>query len=353
MELALNQARINLGNTGTNPSVGCIITKKNTVISAECTSLNGRPHAEYNAINSLKVKPKNAEIYVTLEPCSHYGVTPPCTRKIIKNKFKKVFFSINDPDIRSFNKSFTLLKKKKIIVKKGLNFNKANFFYRSYIKSKKSFLPFVTSKLAISKDYFTASKKKEWITNVFSRLRGHLIRSSHDCIITSSKTIIDDNSRLTCRIKGLEKRSPSRIILDNKLKISLKSNIIKEAAKYHTIIFYNINNIKKIKKLKKLKIKLLKISLDIEGNLDLYEVLTNAKKLGFNRILLEAGQKLINNFFNQDLINDFYLFQSKNYLRKRGRYKMLDNLKLFLKNKQHYNEKVNLFGDNLIVYKVN
>ena len=214
-------------------------------------------------------------------------------------------------------------------------------------------MPFVTSKLAISKDNFTASKKKEWITNVFSRLRGHLIRSSHDCVITSSKTILDDNSRLTCRIKGLEKRSPARIILDNKLKISLKSNIIKDASKYRTIIFYNRNNIKKIKKLKELKIKLVKIYLDIEGNLDLYDVLTNAKRLGFNRILLESGQKLINNFFNQDLIDDFYLFQSENYLRKRGRYKMLDNLKLFLKNKKHYNEKVNLFGDNLIVYKVN
>ena len=124
MKLALVQASRVLGNTKENPAVGCVIVKNNNIISASHTSPNGRPHAEINAIKFSKMSLKNSDLYVTLEHCSHYGITPPCTNSIIKNGIKRVFFSINDPDIRSFNKCFKLFKKKKIIVKKGLNFNK-------------------------------------------------------------------------------------------------------------------------------------------------------------------------------------------------------------------------------------
>ena len=104
MRLALLQAEKMLGNTKENPSVGCVITKNNQIISAGSTSINGRPHAEYNAINFSKTNLKKSELYSTLEPCSHYGKTPPCTSLIAKKKIKRVFFSINDPDPRSFNK---------------------------------------------------------------------------------------------------------------------------------------------------------------------------------------------------------------------------------------------------------
>ena len=161
MRLALAQAQRNLGTTNENPSVGCIITKNSSVVSVGCTNINGRPHAEYNAINQSKINLKDAELYVTLEPCSHYGKTPPCTKSIINSGIKKVFFSINDPDLRSHNKCSKLLKSKKISVKKGICSQEANSFYKSYIKSKSSFLPFVTCKLAISKDFFTINKKKK------------------------------------------------------------------------------------------------------------------------------------------------------------------------------------------------
>ena len=105
MHLALMHAKKSLGNTQENPSVGCVIVKNNSVISAGCTSLNGRPHAEENAISLLKKSIKNSYLYVTLEPGSHYGKTPPCVNLISKKKIHKVFISINDPDIRSYNKA--------------------------------------------------------------------------------------------------------------------------------------------------------------------------------------------------------------------------------------------------------
>ena len=163
MRLALEQAKKVLGNTKNNPAVGCVITKNNSVISVGYTSNNGRPHAEYNAIYQSKKNLKGAELYVTLEPCSHYGKTLPCTKSIINSGIKKVFFPINDPDLRSHNKSTKLFKKKNIKVKKGICKKEANSFYKSYIKSKGSLLPFVTCKLAISKDFFSFNKNRKWI----------------------------------------------------------------------------------------------------------------------------------------------------------------------------------------------
>ena len=353
MKLALNQASKNLGNTKENPSVGCVITKNNSVISVGNTSVNGRPHAEKNAIMLSRSNLKNSNLYVTLEPCSHYGKTPPCTKSIIKSGIKKVFFSINDPDSRSNNQCSKILPKKGISVSKGLYSNRLNLFYRSYIKSKKVFLPFVTCKLAVSKDFFTIDKKNKWITNTYSRSRVYLMRSKHDCIITSSKTIAEDNSRLTCRIQGLCSTSPSRIILDKNLKVSLNSNIIKDANKYTTIIFYNKSNIKKIKLLNKLKVKTFMIPLDSQKNLDLLKVLIKSKQLGFCRIFLESGLKLTSNFLNKNLVDDLKLFISNKNLGKNGMNSIKKKLKLFLKGINGKKEKVNLFGDKLITYNIN
>ena len=113
MSIAMNLAKERIGLTGLNPSVGCVIIKNNSVINVGCTSINGRPHAEANAIKESKTKLMNAALYVTLEPCSHSGKTPPCTKAIINSGIKKVFFSINDPDPRSFKKKFISLKKKR------------------------------------------------------------------------------------------------------------------------------------------------------------------------------------------------------------------------------------------------
>ena len=118
MKLALNLASQKIGLTGTNPSVGCVIVKNDEIISIGQTSDKGRPHAEINAIKSARKNLKNSSIYISLEPCSHYGKTSPCTKAIIKSKIKKVFYAIDDVDYRSSKKAYFILKQKKISVKK-------------------------------------------------------------------------------------------------------------------------------------------------------------------------------------------------------------------------------------------
>ena len=318
MNLALMQAERVIGNTKRNPAVGCVIVKNDFVLSAAHTSLNGRPHAETNAINFSKSKIKNSILYVTLEPCSHFGLTPPCTNKIISRKIGRVYFSIKDPDIRSYNKSSKILKKKGVFANEGILSTKIKKFYKSYFKFKNKNLPYVTCKMAMSKDYYTVNKQNKWITNKFSRGRVHLMRSKHDAILTSVKTVIKDNPKLTCRINGLENTSPLRVILDKDLKIPIKSEIVKTAYKYKTIIFFNNFIKRKIKKLKRLKVKLIKIPLNHDNNFDLKYILKIIAQLGFSRVFLETGIKLTSNFLKANLINEVLIFSSSRKLGTNG-----------------------------------
>ena len=352
MRLALFQAKKNLGNTLTNPAVGCVIVNNNGLISAGCTGINGRPHAEQNAINFSKKNIKNSTMYVTLEPCSHYGKTPPCVDTIIKNKIKKVHFAIKDPDIRSYDKSSKRLRKNNIVVKNNVYYPIIKEFYKSYYKFKKSNTPFVVAKMAISKDYYTNNKKRKLITNAFSRSRANIIRSNFDCLLTSSKTIIDDNPRLTCRIPGLERRTPTLIVLDKNLKVPVSSRIFKLSYKHNIIIFFNKMNIKKFKILKKFKIKLIKMSLNKDGRLDLKKIVEKIKFLGFSRILLESGLNLTTNFLNDNLVDEFKLFISNKKIRRDGNKSLKKVMKLFLNRKKFVYEKVNLFGDLLLTYRI-
>ena len=308
MNLARKQAHYALGNTGTNPAVGCVLVKNGCIISAAYTGYNGRPHAEFKAIKNINGKTKGSYLYVTLEPCSHYGKTPPCVKLISKAGINKVFFSVKDIDPRSHDKSSNYFKTQNINVEKNVFYKEINSFYRSYYKFKKKELPFVTCKLAISKDMFSKNIKEKWITNRFSRGRVHLLRSMHDCLITSYKTIKDDNPRLNCRINGLSRRSPRLIILDKNLKISLKSKVFNEKNNSNIIIFYNKSDKVKFKRFKDLKIKLVKLNLNSSNKFNLRDVLRNIRNFGYSRIIVESGKNLLFEFLLYWSVGAFYSF---------------------------------------------
>ena len=203
--------------------------KNQSVISSGFTSIGGRPHAENNALNQNK-NFKNSTMYVTLEPCVHYGKTPPCSNLIINKKIKKVFYTFNDVDPRTSNKLKKKLKKKEYTCKK-IPYKEFKDFYTSYFNSFINEVPYVDAKLAISKDFYTIDKKKEWITNRFSRKRVHLLRSEYEAIISTSSSINADNSILNCRLKGFDNLKPDLIIIDLKLKIKKDLKIFKKKDK--------------------------------------------------------------------------------------------------------------------------
>ena len=249
MSIAMNLARERIGLTGLNPSVGCLIVKNNTILSFGQTGFNGRPHAETVAINKCKKNDLNgSSIYITMEPRTHHGKTPPCTNQIIKSKIKKVFYSINDVDKRTSNKAFSLLKSKNIKVIKGILASEGKKVYKNYFQHKKNKKPFIAAKIACSSDYYISSNNK-FITNQHSRDVSHILRYNFDSILISSKTANADNSKLSCRINGLENFSPKRLIIDKNLKINKNSPIITDKNKNNTIIFHSTKDKKKIKNL--------------------------------------------------------------------------------------------------------
>ncbi len=349
MRLALSLASERIGLTGTNPSVGCVIVKNKEIISIGQTGYGGRPHAENVAINSCEQNLEGSSIYVSLEPCSHFGKTPPCTNKIIKSKIKKVFYAIDDVDKRVSGKSYKILKKKKISVFKNILKKEAFNLYKSYFYNKKSKFPYVTGKLAVSKDFFISNNKK-YITNKYSRKFSHLLRYKNQAILISSKTLNNDNPNLNCRIKGLDNFSPIRIILDSKLNININSEIVNTSKIYKTILFYNKKN-KKFNLLKNKGIKLLKAPLNNKNNLDLEYVLKKLKSKNIFYLLIEGGKILSSEFIRLKLCNEFYLFKSNTFINNTRCINVSDlcrKIKYNYKNKNNVNTYLN--KDRLVIY---
>ena len=352
MELALGLAKVREGLTGTNPSVGCVIVKKDKIISIGQTSFNGRPHAELNAIKNTVEKLNGSTMYVTLEPCSHKGLTPPCTSAIIKSKIKEVIYSVVDIDKRVKGKTYKILKMQKIKVRKGLLKDKVNNFYIPYFFNRKKELPFVSGKIAISKNNLIYSKKNKKITNVQSDKFTHLLRYKNDALMVSYKTLNKDNSKLNCRIKGLSNYSPKRIVLDNKLQTKINNYIIKTANKNNTIIFYNQAHKSKILDFKKKNIQLIKSKVNKLGKFDIKAILKKLYNHDCRNLLIEGGDTLTNHLLKNRIFNRFYLYKSPKNLSKKTEYLKFNSLDVLKKNyKNKFNLNLFLGKDKITLYK--
>ncbi len=316
MRIAFNLAMARKGLTGNNPSVGCVIVKNDKIISVGQTGYDGRPHAETNAINNSFQSLLGAKMYVTLEPCNHYGKTPPCTDSIIKSGINEVFYSINDIDKKISGKSFKILRKNNIKVKRGLLKKKAKDLYNSYIINRKYKLPYVTAKIAISKNKLIYSKGTKRITNQISDKLSHYLRYKNDAIMISSKTLNIDNPKLNCRLRGYEKFSPIRVVLDKYLDIGLNTYIYKSVKRNNTIIFHDSLNLSKTKLLKKKGVILVKVRLNKKKNFDLKNILKKLFSLGIRNLLIEGGDKITKDLLKKRLINQFYMFKSPKVLSK-------------------------------------
>ena len=345
-KLAFNIAEINLGRTKSNPSVGCVIVKDGSVISSGVTSVNGRPHAEFNAL-SKKLNFKGSTLYVTLEPCSHYGLTPPCINIIKNKKIKDVYYCYDDPDLRSYRKAKGKLLKNNIKIKK-IEFKK-NDFYKSYFLNKKNKKPLIDAKFAISKDYRSINKKSKWITNERSRKIVHLLRSRYDSIISTSKSINKDNSLLNCRLNGFNNNKPDVIIIDRNLRLKKKLKILKLNNR-KIYILTSSNNKKKISYFKKNKIKIIKMSKLVTKD-DFNSIFEKLFKIGKRRILVESGLIFLTKLIRFKIINDLFLFKSNNKINNFGYNNISSSIISKLKLKKKIN--VNLNGNELYKIRIN
>ncbi len=306
---ALNLTKKTAGSTSSNPTVACIIVKNETIISTGVTAKSGRPHAEQIAINKITNKEVllGAEIYITLEPCAHFGQTPPCVEAIIKYGFKRVIIATRDPDKRVNGLGIAKLQEAGIEVTCGILEKESQEVNRAFFKARQAGLPFVTLKLATSLDGKIATKNgdSKWITSEKSRLFSHHLRSINDAILVGANTVRKDNPSLDCRIPGLEDFSPKRIIISNKLNLDPESKIFQNCDKIPTIILSNGNH-------SKFKIPSAQIISCEEKNglIDLQDALKKLCEAGINSVLVEGGQNLATQFLQENLVDELIWIRS-------------------------------------------
>ncbi len=237
MKLAINLAAATKGQTSPNPQVGAVVVKNGEILGMGAHLKAGTPHAEVHAIAAAGEKAKGADIYVTLEPCSHFGRTPPCADLIINSGIKRVFIASADPNPLVAGKGIARMRDAGIEVVTGLLQEKADSLNEPFFHFIKTKTPYVTIKAASSFDGKTAAKTgdSKWITSPESRQDVHRLRHEHDAILTGVNTIIHDNPLLTARLPQGGK-NPIRIVLDTNLRIPADANVIRDQA-VKTIIY--------------------------------------------------------------------------------------------------------------------
>ncbi|MFP4478650.1 MAG: bifunctional diaminohydroxyphosphoribosylaminopyrimidine deaminase/5-amino-6-(5-phosphoribosylamino)uracil reductase RibD [Candidatus Izemoplasmatales bacterium] len=310
MRKALSLAKKGLGAVDPNPLVGAVIVKDNQIIGQGYHEAFGQAHAEVNAFKDASEDVTGATMYVTLEPCSHYGKTPPCAKKIIEKKISKVVIASVDPNPLVAGKGIKMLRDAGIEVITGVldqENRKLNRVFFKYINKRK---PYVVLKTAMSLDGKIATYKNEskWITNEQSRQVVHQMRKEYMGIMVGVDTIIHDNPRLTCRIGEDCFRQPVRIILDSKLRIHLDAFVLKDAQAVKTLIFTTDQASKeKINQIKETGAFVYQTKA-IDNRVNLNETIDKLGELGVSSILLEGGSTLNFSCLKMGIVDEVHAF---------------------------------------------
>ncbi|MCI5049271.1 MAG: bifunctional diaminohydroxyphosphoribosylaminopyrimidine deaminase/5-amino-6-(5-phosphoribosylamino)uracil reductase RibD [Rickettsiales bacterium] len=308
MQYALRLAARQLGRTAPNPAVGCVIVKDSAIIGIGATERGGRPHAETQAIEMAGTQAKGATMYVTLEPCSHHGQTPPCCEAIAKAGISDIYIACQDPNAEVNGKGIAYLKEQKINVHVGLCEAEALALNEGFFLTQTHNKPYVTAKIATSADQqmLTPQDEPPAITSGAAQHHGHLLRANHDAILTGIGTVLDDEPMLTCRIAGRESDSPIRIVLDRQLRIPPDSKLVTSAKQYPLWVFTQSKNLKNAAadELANAGVNVLEMPESLPT------LLSELAKAGVTRLLLEAGPTLTNAFMQAGLVDALYWYQA-------------------------------------------
>lgn len=311
MRIAMEEGKKGKGYVYPNPMVGAVIVKHNRVIAKGYHRYFGGAHAEIEALSTAGKKVKGADLYVTLEPCSHQGKTPPCADEIIKAGIKKVVIAMKDPNPIVKSRGIGKLKRAGIEVKTGIlgkSAEKMNRDYMKYIKENKNRKAHVILKIAMTMDgkIATYSGDSKWITCEASRNYVHKLRGNSDAIITGINTVLTDNPLLTARTKGLHK-NPVRIILDSYCRIPLNLKIISDKSAKTVIMTSNKASSKKIQQLRKKGIEVIIMPVK-DGHISIKSAVEYIKRKNIKDIMIEAGAEVNFNALNSGVVDEVYVF---------------------------------------------
>lgn len=309
MALALSLGRRGQGNTWPNPAVGCVIVKDKRIVGRGWTQPSGRPHAEVVALAQAGEQAKGSDVYVTLEPCSHYGQTPPCAQALIDAGVARVVMAIPDSDPRVDGLGAQMLRDAGIVVETGLLGDQAFADQDGFLRRTVMGRPMVTLKMASSFDGRIATRtgQSQWITAEPARRMVHAMRSRHDGVMVGGGTARHDDPTLTVRDLGID-HQPTRIVVSRRLDLPLLSNLARTAKDIPLILCHGKDADKSsVKAWTELGAHLLPCRL-LKQQLDPEDVLTQLGKHGLTRIFCEGGSALAASLFNADLVDQLIGF---------------------------------------------
>ncbi len=335
MRQALYIAHHGLGRVWPNPTVGAVIVKSGHVLAMAHTADGGRPHAETQALQQINYKATGATLYVTLEPCSHKGRTPPCVEAIVKSNISRVVIACRDPDKRVSGSGVETLKAANIEVVENICADQAIAINCGFFSTLQRNRPWITMKIASSKDGYIASKPGHCtnITGSIARRHGHLLRYRNDAIMTGIGTILADDPLLTCRLPALQQYSPIRIVLEGKRTIPRNAKLFAD----NTTAIWRYNNTTPLK-----------------------AILQDIANRGITRLMIEAGHGINSALLQQGLVDEIYWYRSPTNIGASGLPAFSgntpglcnENLLLELAPSTEIERKQQLGADELTIYKI-
>lgn len=297
MALAINLASATEGQTSPNPQVGAVLVKDGQIIGMGAHLKAGEPHAEVHAIRMAGEKAKGATLYVTLEPCSHFGKTPPCSNLVIESGIKKVFVASVDPNPLVGGAGVKKMLEAGIDVQVGLMEEEAKALNNVFFHYISTGLPYVTLKSATSLDgkIATVTGESQWITGEEARKDVHQFRHTHDAILVGVNTVIKDNPSLTTRLEAGGK-NPVRVVMDNTLRIPLDSRIINDRAAQTIIVTGALAEPERIRQFTELGIEIIKLETE---KIDIHDMLKRLGNRGLTSVYVEGGAEVHGSFLKE------------------------------------------------------
>jgi diaminohydroxyphosphoribosylaminopyrimidine deaminase/5-amino-6-(5-phosphoribosylamino)uracil reductase len=311
MRHALRLAERGLGNVAPNPAVGCVIVAQDgRIVGRGWTQAGGRPHAETMALAQAGEAARGATAYITLEPCAHHGMTPPCADALVQAGVKRVVGAVIDPDPRVAGAGFARLENAGVRVTRDILESDARALNLGFFKRVTEGRPLVALKIAQSADGYVADAKgnSRWITSERARAHGHLLRARYDAILVGMGTARADDPMLTCRLPGLESRSPLRVVLETRLQLSPESQLARTANQYPTLVFTAAKYASDM--LTGLGVDVVEVIADGKGRPDVLAVLAALSQRGITRVLVEGGPTLHGSFLARGLADLIHLYRA-------------------------------------------
>jgi len=313
MQKALRLAVRGIGRVAPNPPVGCVIVKEDKVVGRGWTQPGGRPHAEVMALQQAGQKAEGATAYCTLEPCSHFGKTPPCCDALIKAGISKVVVAVKDPDSRVDGRGIKRLREAGLRVLENVCKEEALDIMQGFFNVCEFSRPYVTLKFGMSLDSRVAavSGESKWITGDQARRSVHLLRAKNDAILTGVGTLLHDDPRLDCRLPGLEQHSPSRILVDSKLRIPVTSHFALTAKNSPSYVFTTEKS-ETAKKdiLTDMGIKIFQVPCSADGHVLMPRCFELMAEEGITTVLVEAGGHLASSLTQSDLVDKLVIYRA-------------------------------------------